>query len=412
MGILVAALGGFAIGLERQWSGHATGPRAHFGGLRTFTLLGGTAGIAGWLAASDHALLGAFTLAGPIALIIAAYVAASRRDVDGTTEVAALVVIGAGTLAGLGALRLASGVVATTSLLLVEKSRLHRLTGYLEDTELRASALFAVMAVVVLPALPEGPYGPLGGVHPRELWILVLFFSGLSFAGYVTRRTVGAGRGYLIAGLLGGIVSSTSVTLTFSSTSQREQTFGAPLAFGVVAACSIMFARTLIAASVLQPSLVAPLAPLLAAPFVVGLLALIVGFIGSRDRGRPIATPSNPLELGTAVRMVIIFQLVLFLVHLARERFGDSGLLVSGALIGLTDVDAVTLSMAKSVALGTTPITAAKAIAMGSLSNTLLKLVLVLSLGRGSFRQLAALALTSIAVVLGAAIYFLDALIT
>src|SRR5436190_1167034 len=118
--ILVAALGGAAIGVERQRSGHASGPRARFGGIRTFTLI-------------------------------------------------------------------------------VGKSRLHALVGRVDDEEMRAAARFGVMAVVILPLLPEGPLGPLGGIRPRALWQLVLFFSGLSFAGYLARRIFGAGRGYLLA---------------------------------------------------------------------------------------------------------------------------------------------------------------------------------------------------------------------
>jgi uncharacterized membrane protein (DUF4010 family) len=112
----------------------------------------------------------------------------------------ALVVIAAGVVAGAGVHQLASGVIAVTTLLLVEKSRLHSLVARLDDITLRAAARFAVMALVVLPLLPDGPYGPLGGIRPRELWALVLFFSGLSFVGYFARRVAGPGRGYLVTG--------------------------------------------------------------------------------------------------------------------------------------------------------------------------------------------------------------------
>ena len=91
LGILIAILGGAAVGLERQWSGHASGPKARFAGIRTFTLLGLCAGIIGWLFAGGHRSLAVALLAGCVALVVAAYVAASRGEVDGTTEVAALV---------------------------------------------------------------------------------------------------------------------------------------------------------------------------------------------------------------------------------------------------------------------------------------------------------------------------------
>ena len=105
LGIVVAALGGAAVGVERQRSGHASGSHAHFGGVRTFTLLGGTAGVAGWLTTLHLVGFAVVLAAGAVALVVAGYVAAGRRDVDATTEAAALVVIGAGLAAGVDGLR-------------------------------------------------------------------------------------------------------------------------------------------------------------------------------------------------------------------------------------------------------------------------------------------------------------------
>src|SRR5205809_4053839 len=125
--IFIATLGGAAVGLEREWSGHAEGPKARFAGIRTFTLLGLQAGLAGWFWSNEQHMLAIVLIAGASALIVAAYIAASRRDVDGTTEVAALVVLAAGVAAGMRELQLASAVIATTTLLLIEKSRLHKI---------------------------------------------------------------------------------------------------------------------------------------------------------------------------------------------------------------------------------------------------------------------------------------------
>ena len=128
-------------------------------------------------------------------------------------------------------------------LLLVEKSRLHSLVRKIDDVGLRSGVRFAVMALVVLPLLPEGPFGPFGGVRPRQLWLLVLFFSGLSFAGYVARRIAGTGRGYLVTGLLGGLVSSTNVTFTFARSSRTDPALEGALALGAVAANAMLFPR-------------------------------------------------------------------------------------------------------------------------------------------------------------------------
>ena len=100
-GLAVAILGGAAVGVERQRSGHATGPHARFGGVRTFTLLGTLAGVSGLLVAASLIVPAALMLVAALGLVIVGYVRASANDIDATTEVAALVVIGAGVLAGL-----------------------------------------------------------------------------------------------------------------------------------------------------------------------------------------------------------------------------------------------------------------------------------------------------------------------
>ena len=405
LGILAAALGGAAIGVEREWSGHASGSEAHLGGIRTFTLLGGLAGTAGWLWLAHLYLPATVLLAGAAGLVVTAYVAVSRRDIDGTTEVAALVVLAAGLVAGIGRLTLASGLIAVTALLLVEKSRLHAFVSRLDDASLRAGFRFAVMAVVLLPLLPPGPYGPLGGIQPRQLWILVLFFSGLSFAGYLARRAVGARRGYLLAGLLGGLISSTNVTLSFARLSRRERESAGPLALGVIAACALMCVRMLVASTVLNPEVARRLVPYLVAPFLVGALAVAVW---SRrrgdDEGNSSPLPSNPLQFASALQMAVLFQVVLFAVRWARNAFGQSGVLFSAAVLGLTDVDALVIAMTRaSVANGPASL-AARAIAIGALTNTLLKLGLAMTLGRGRFRKVAGAGLAATAVAFAGAI--------
>lgn len=401
LGIAAAALGGLAVGIERQWSGHAEGPGSRFAGVRTFTLLGAVAGLSGWLWTSGYQLPAAALLAAAAGLVIAAYVAASRRDVEGTTEAAALVVLAAGFIAGIGALALASGVIATTVLMLVEKSRLHALVRRLNDVEIRAGARFAVMAVVVLPLLPVGPYGPLGGVRPRQLWALVLLFAGISFAGYIARRAVGARHGYPLAGMLGGLVSSTQVTLAYARASRSEPRVALPLACGALAASTMLFPRTLFASAVLDVGLAKSLLSYAVPAFAAGLLASVASLRGGRAGGSgTVGDPRNPLQLGNAIQMALLFQLVSTLMFVVRERFGQVGLVASAVAVGLTDVDAVTVAMARAMTDGVAPAAAAQAVAAGMLANTSLKLLLAATIGAGRFRAVAVAGLAAIAACL------------
>ena len=389
IGLLIATLGGTAVGLERQWSGHADGPSARFGGIRTFTMLGAISGLSGSLIERGQQGAAIVLLASATAIIVAAYVAASRRDIDATTEVAALVVVAAGTFAGLGSFRLASGIIAVLSLVLVEKSRLHSMVARIDDVSLGAAARFGVMALVVLPLLPAGPYGPFGGVRPRELWALVLFFSGLSFLGYLARRVVGPGHGYLATGLIGGLISSTNVTFTFARASRSRAANARELAFGAIAANAMLFPRVLVATAVLNAPLAPLVVPYLAVPAAVATAIAVLGMRDGHAARSADEAERNPLQLIDALRMAVLFQLVLMAVNASRLMWGDSGLLTTAALLGVTDVDALTMSMARSVSEAASLDIAARAIAVGVAANTALKLVCAVALGTGSFRTIA-----------------------
>jgi uncharacterized membrane protein (DUF4010 family) len=400
--LLVAALGGAAIGVERQQSGHATGENARFGGVRTFTLLAVVSGIAGVLAGSGYAALGAVVVTGPVALAVAGYVAASRQDVDATTETAALVAIAVGLLAGIGERVVASGITAITVLLLVEKSRLHALIARVDTVELRAAARFAVMAVVILPLLPPGPFDPFAAVRPRAIWLLVLFFTGLSFTGYIARRFVGPGRAYPVTGALAGLVSSTSATLTFARLSRTEPGMSRELASGAIAASTVLFPRVLIAATVLDRHVAMALLPYLVLPFAAGAAATVVYLRNqvADGHGEP-RFPDNPLQVWPALQMAAVFQVVLIAVAAVRQSFGETGLFMTGAVLGLTDVDALTISMSRSAAEGIAPQVAARAIGIGVLANCVLKAAVAGFVGSRAFSVRTAGALVAMAAALG-----------
>jgi uncharacterized membrane protein (DUF4010 family) len=404
LGVVVAALGGAAIGVERQWSGHATGTHAHLGGIRTFTLIGGAAGLAGVLATAGYAAVATSVVAGLVAVVVLGYLAASRNHIDATTEVAAVVVVATGFLAGIGWIQLSSGAVAITALLLIEKSRLHAFVERIDDEELRAAVRFAVMAVVVLPIVPEGPLERFGGIRPRELWLFVLFFSGISFIGYLARRATGSAQGYPWAGLLGGLVSSTAVTFSFARLSRSEPTLSRPLAIGALGASTVLFPRVLIATVVLNAD-VARIAALLTAPaFLVGAGLFVWYLRHSRSEAAHVEGPRNPLQLVPALQMAVTFQIVLLAVQFVKRWFGDAGLLISGAVLGLTDVDALTLSMARGAGAGIDPGLAARAITVGVMSNCVMKAILSITLGTKAYGWFTTATLGLMVVAMGVAL--------
>ncbi len=400
----VAVLCGLAVGLEREWSGQRDGGAGRFAGLRTLSLIGLVGGVAGVLAGSGLVLPGAVLLLGVTGLVASAYaVSAARRNGERSaiTEVAAIVVLTFGLLAGLGHLRLAAGGAAIVSLALSEKSRLQGWVRSIDDGELRGAFQFAVLALVVLPLLPAEPIAALGGVRPRALWMVVLLFSGLNFVGYVARQAVGASRGYGITGILGGLVSSTAVTFQFSRRSRIEPGLAGPLGFGVLGASTVLLPRVLLASVVLNPLVARELLPYLVPPLLAGvtLVLLAVRRSGPAPAEEEVDETHSPLGLRSALKMALVFQVVLLAMQWISRQGGTAGLLTSAAFVGLTDVDALTLAMSRlgtdepTVALG------ARAIAVGVLSNTFAKAVLSAALGSPGFRRVAT---TGLAVLLAA----------
>ena len=407
LNLAVAAFGGLAVGIEREWSARRPGEPARFGGVRTFLLLGLGGGLAAVLFRAVDPRVGLVLFAGGLALVLVAYlVSAWRGTIDATSEVAGLLVLGAGAAAGFGMLAVASAVAAGTALVLVEKGRMHAAVARLESVGLEAGARFAVLALVVLPVLPQGPIARLGGLEPQKLWGVVLIFAGLSFAGYIALRLAGPDRGYSVAGFLGGLVSSTAVTFNFARESRREPG-NAPaakaLALGVVAACTILPLRVGLVSAALYLPVAKALAPALVLPLVAGAIAIAYAwFRRPQGDGAP-RLPENPLRLGAAIQMALLFQIVLWVLQALRDRLGGGGMLASAALLGLTDMDALTFSLtelAGRTVPGDGPTSAltaqaaARGLLVGMLANTAFKAAVAAAIGASAFRVrvLAALA--------------------
>ena len=404
MRLAIAVLVATGVGLERERSGHATGPHRRFAGLRTFLLLGLLAGAAGLCVALGFTAIGAVMAGAGMVLTIVAFALAHRakdESLDGTTEAAALAVMAIGVLAGIGWLALAGGAGAIVVLALSEKARLHRLANRVGDDELRAALQFAVLALVVLPLLPEGPFLAPLDIRPRALWIVVLIFSGLNYIGYLVRAAVGTERGHTIAGLLGGLVSSTLVTLDFSRRSRTAPAQGAALAAGVIGACTVLFPRVVILSAALDPGVARALVPVFIIPTLVGAALVAVGWSRNvKHSSEPNAVSRSPLQLWSAIRMAALFQVAIFVLSLARTSWGATGLYGTSALLGLTDVDALTAAVSRPRS-GVEPTDAAHAIAIGILANTALKLGVSVSLGKGAFRSRAAIGLVLIGTAVG-----------
>jgi uncharacterized membrane protein (DUF4010 family) len=125
----------------------------------------------------------------------------------------------------------------------------------------------------------------------------------------------------------------------------------------------------------------------------------------SRKEEHEMPAHENPTELRSALLFGLIYAVVLFAVEAVRERFGSGWLYAVGALSGLTDVDAITLSTSQLVNTGRlTTETGWKVIVLAALSNLIFKAGAVAALGH---RQLLAKIACAYAVALAVGVAIL-----
>jgi uncharacterized membrane protein (DUF4010 family) len=386
----VAILLGALVGIEREKRKSEEGDTGHIAGLRTFTLLALLGAVAGWLsreASSAWILTAAVLSVG--ALLTAGYFvnAKASPDPDGkglTTEVAAVVVFLLGAMVMLGYEELAIGLGVVTAAVLAYKQPLHGFVEKLGWDDVFAGVRLLIATFIALPLLPDSPIDPWGALNPYKLWLLVILISSLSLVGYVLTRWLGPARGTALTGLTGGLVSSTAVTLSFAKEARSKPANAAPLACGILLAWTVMFLRVIVLVAVVNRSLLAQiLVPFAVMAAAVGGYAAFLYFSDpavDRERPKGEVEVKNPFSLVEAAKFGALFAVVLLAVKIVQEHFPPSGLYAVAALAGLTDVDAITLSMAEFAQSGEARV-AVIAIVIAALSNTLVKCAMAFVLG-------------------------------
>jgi uncharacterized membrane protein (DUF4010 family) len=397
-GAFIALALGLLLGLERQRSkqGHA------FAGIRTFPLFA-LSGFLGGLAAQKGAPLAlAAILLAVGGFGIAAYVRAEEKDAGVTTEMSGLVAAALGAAVAWGEVAVAASTAVVVTLLLTMKAPLHRIAGRISEDEILAILKFALVAVVVLPLLPDRPMGPYRALVPRTVGLMVVILSGVSLAGYLLVKVLGARAGWALAGALGGLVSSNATTLSFSGRARDGGGQVPALAVGVILASTVLYLRGAVVVGLLDRSLAAHLAPRLAVLFGVGLLFAALQYRRQRSEEADKMSLGNPVELGRAVTLALIFAAVIVLARAAQERLGTAGLWAVGAVGGLVDVDSVAVAAARvRQDAGTRLEAAAGAYLLATVSNLVFKSVAVVTTAGGEMarRVLPAFAALAVATV-------------
>lgn len=382
---LIIALGlGLLVGLQREWV------EAKPLGLRSFALITLIGALIG-LYANDAGLwiVAVGLLVVTLAIFVHTILLARETEVAGmTTELAGIAMYMVGAMTTTGYPVAAVVLTGVVTLLLHWKAPLHALTRRIAPEEFQAIARFVLVTLVVLPVLPDRSFGPYDVLNPFHIWLMVVLIVGLNVAGYLAMRLAGSRGGALLGGVLGGLVSSTATTVSYSTRSRADEGMAPVAAVVILIASALVYVRILLEILAVAPALLADLLwPVLA---YLTLFALLVGamlFRFEEGDAQEIKT-GNPAELSTALVFAAIYSVVVFASAAVSEHFGETMLYPVAVLSGLTDVDAITLSVGNLFqAERVTADTAWRVVFIASVSNLLFKTGVVAVLGGPALRR-------------------------
>lgn len=379
---------GALIGTERE---RKQSKIKEFAGIRTFMMIA--------VFGTSSAFLSTFypnfiiiAFLGLVAIVGLSYMTSTREigDIGITTEVVALLTFILGALCftdeGLQIVPILAIIITT---LLAVKPYLHTFARKISQKEIINTLKFLIVAFVILPLLPNQTMGPLGVFNPYQIWLMVVFISGISFAGYILMKFIGAEKGISATGIIGGLVSSTAVTTAMAARVKESDFVFRAAVFATVIASSMMFLRVLFEVAVINSSLT----PLLIFPMLsMGLLGIGLGFLAwkttkVREVGEDLKL-KNPFSLRPALIFGILFLIILFVSEIANIYFGSRGIYITSIISGVADVDAITISMAILARDTIHPEVAVTAITLAAISNTIIKFLIAMFFGTKKFGYL------------------------
>lgn len=399
---------GILIGMERERAAELRDIKI-FAGVRTIALIA-LIGCAGSLISditnSPWPLVAVIISIGT--LCVAAYVITKGNG--STSEVAAFIALLCGILCYLEYYSVSAAIAVVTTGLLSFKREMHNLARNLSSQDLYSTLKFAAITAIILPILPDRSFGPppFDALNPYKIWLMVVFISAISFLGYILMKVLNVRHGIALTGLLGGLVSSTAVSLSFGRRSKEEPELSPHFAIAITIAWSIMFLRVLVQIGALNLPLLHILwIPLLAGAIVLAAYATLV-FLRRKDDNTQEVSLVNPFELRPALTFGAIYALILLVSRTAQIYFGEIGIYVSSVLAGFADVNAITLSMAE-LSRGESGISldvAAEAVILAVLSNTIVRTIMVYTTGSSALRKyMLPSAILGIAVTLAVALW-------
>ncbi|MGB9936338.1 MAG: MgtC/SapB family protein [Methanobacterium sp.] len=388
MKFLISFAIGALIGTERE---RKQSEIKEFAGIRTFMLIA-VFGTSSAFLSTFYPNFVIIAFLGFAVIVGLSYIVTTRKneDIGITTEVTALLtfILGAMCFTDEGIYIVPVLAIIITTLLAI-KPYLHKFAQKISQKEIMNTLKFLIIAFVILPLLPDQTFGPLNVFNPYQIWLIVVFISGISFAGYILMKFIGAERGIGATGIVGGLVSSTAVTTAMAARVKESSFIIRAAVFATVIASSMMFLRVLFEVLVINPDLI----DLLSVPMLtMGVLGIALGVIAWKlTKIKKVDTDiklKNPFSLRPALIFGLLFIGILFASKIAEIYFGNSGLYITSIISGVADVDAITISMALLAKDTISPDVAVTAITLAAISNTVIKFLIAMFFGTRKFGYL------------------------
>ncbi|GIU00056.1 MgtC/SapB transporter [Sulfurovum sp. TSL6] len=405
--ILLSVLLGFSIGLQREISFALREENITFTGARSFAIISLLGVLAAYFKANFIWITIVITFIFGALLISSFIIRVLRHEKSGsTTEFAAIAAFLIGMIVYDGLYLFATFTTVIVIFILDIRSNILQLADKTTNKDLHSMVLFLLITFIILPILPNHTIDPYQIINPYFIWMMVVLISGLSFAGYIAARLIGVSRGIMVAGFFGGFLSSTATTITFSKKVDEQNKTTRHLASAIALACTTMYIRIIIVSAFIDIGIALKLLPAYLLATITGYMCVYYLYKHSEKCSIDVDFMyQNPLDLKEALKFGLLFGIVFGVTTLLKDWTGALGVYISSLLSGVSDVDAITLSLSTLYREGNLMLyTALIGIVIATFSNSLTKLAIAYTTGNkvlGNYLSIAlGIPLTTIIIVL------------
>jgi uncharacterized membrane protein (DUF4010 family) len=367
----------FLIGLEREEhrASPVGGKRYGFGGVRAFPLIG-LIGYSMALLSTGSALPLAvgFAVIGAFLWLSYRHKLETSQEPGVTTELSGLATYVIGALVSRDQFWIATTLAILAMLLLELKDFLETLATKIPAAEIFTFTKFLLLTCVILPIVPDHGFTSFD-INPFKTWLIVVAISGVSYGSYLLEKTLKGRGGVRLAALLGGAYSSTFTTLVMA---RRAKTARAPHSYSgaILIASGVMYFRFLALVGFFNVELMRHLL----IPFLVlGSIGVAGGWVwsslseGTEAQGNGGYLTENPLELGTAFLLAVVFVAMVVATNLALVHLGRGGIYGMAVLTGLAPVDPFIMDLTQTAGKLTSMELATAGVIVAAASNNFAK---------------------------------------